>query len=138
MLDAAWKMKSSSFHNLFFQYFCCNVIILVNSNGVIGFNENGNLIRQVKGEDTANLPINHIKALALDNNNVLWIGTYKGLRILYNTANFFTEDVLRTEPIIILEEGIPKELLELQFITEIIVDGSNNKWISTADACICR
>ena len=45
------------------------------SNGVIGFNENGNLIRQVKGEDTANLPINHIKALALDNNNVLWIGT---------------------------------------------------------------
>lgn len=104
------------------------------SNGVIGFNENGNLIRQVRGEDTANLPINHIKALALDNNNVLWIGTYKGLRILYNTANFFTEDVLRTEPIIILEEGIPKELLELQFITEIIVDGSNNKWISTADA----
>ena len=104
------------------------------SNGVIGFNENGNLIRQVKGEDTANLPINHIKALALDKNNVLWIGTYKGLRILYNTANFFTEEVISTEPIIILEDGLPKELLELQFITEIIVDGSNNKWISTADA----
>ena len=104
------------------------------SNGVIGFNENGNLIRQVEGEDTANLPINHIKALALDNNNVLWIGTYKGLRILYNTANFFTEEVISTEPIIILEDGLPKELLELQFITEIIVDGSNNKWIPTADA----
>lgn len=104
------------------------------SNGVIGFNENGNLIRQVEGEDPSNLPINHIKALALDNNNVLWIGTYKGLRILYNTANFFTEEVIRTEPIIILEDGLPKELLELQFITEIIVDGSNNKWISTADA----
>ena len=103
-------------------------------NGVIGFNENGNLLRQIEGEGTANLPINHIKALALDNNNVLWIGTYKGLRILYNTANFFTEEVIRTEPIIILEDGLPKELLELQFITEIIVDGSNNKWISTADA----
>jgi len=103
-------------------------------NGVIGFNENGNLLRQIKGEDEANLPINHIKSLALDKNNVLWIGTYKGLRILYNTTNFFTEEVLTTQPIIILEDGLPKELLELQFITEIIVDGSNNKWISTADA----
>ena len=104
------------------------------SNGVIGFNENGNLIRQIEGEDVANLPINHIKSLAIDNNNVLWIGTYKGLRILYNTSNFFTEDVISTSPVIIIEEGLPKELLELQFITSILVDGANNKWISTADA----
>ena len=104
------------------------------SNGVIGFNENGNLIKQIEGEDAANLPSNYIKALALDKNNVLWIGTFKGLRILYNTANFFTEDTIQTEPIIILEDGLPKELLELQFITDIIVDGSNNKWISTVDA----
>ena len=103
-------------------------------NGVIGFNESGNLIRQIEGEDVANLPINHIKALALDRNNVLWIGTYKGLRLLYNTTNFFNEEVISTAPIIIIEDGLPKELLELQFITEIIVDGSNNKWISTADA----
>ena len=103
-------------------------------NGVIGFNDNGNLIRQIVGEDVANLPINHIKSLALDNNNVLWIGTYKGLRILYNTSNFFTEDVITTSPIIFIEDGLPKELLELQFITAIIVDGSNNKWISTVDS----
>lgn len=104
------------------------------SNGVIGFNETGNLIKQIVGEDTANLPSNYIKALALDKNNVLWIGTFKGLRILYNTSSFFTEETIQTEPIIILEDGLPKELLELQFITDIIIDGSNNKWISTADA----
>ena len=103
-------------------------------NGLIGYNENGNLIRQIVGEDTANLPSNYIRALALDKNNVLWIGTFKGLRILYNTSNFFTEETIQTEPIIILEDGLPKELLELQFITDIIVDGSNNKWISTVDA----
>ena len=103
-------------------------------NGVIAFNENGNQIRQIVGEDVANLPINHIKSLAIDNNNVLWIGTYKGLRVLYNTTNFFSEDFITTSPIIFLEDGIPKELLELQFITAIIVDGSNNKWISTVDA----
>ena len=58
-------------------------------NGVIGFNETGNLIKQIVGEDIANLPSNYIRALALDKNNVLWIGTFKGLRILYNTSNFF-------------------------------------------------
>jgi len=104
------------------------------NNGVIGFNETGNLIKQIVGEDPANLPSNYIRALALDKNNVLWIGTLKGLRILYNTSNFFTEETIQTEPIVILEDGLPKELLELQFITDIIVDGSNNKWISTADA----
>ena len=41
---------------------------------------------------------------------------------------------MRTEPIIILEDGLPQELLSQQFISDIIVDGSNNKWISTADA----
>jgi hypothetical protein len=41
---------------------------------------------------------------------------------------------VRTEPIIILEEGLPKELLAQQFITDIKVDGANNKWVSTADA----
>ena len=104
------------------------------SNGVIGFNENGNLIKQIKGEEVANLPTNEISALALDNNNILWIGTQKGLRVFYNTNNFFSDEVLTTSPIIILEDGLPKELLELQFITKIIVDGSNNKWVSTSDS----
>ena len=103
-------------------------------NGVIAFNENGNQIRQIVGEQTSNLPINHIKSLAMDQNNILWIGTYKGLRVLYNTSAFFNDDNVSTFPIIIIEDGLPKELLELQFITDIIVDGSNNKWISTADA----
>mgnify|MGYP005651188673 CR=1 FL=1 len=56
------------------------------------------------------------------------------MRILYNTSNFFNEEIITTYPIIFLEDGIPKELLELQFITAIVVDGSNNKWISTVDA----
>ena len=103
-------------------------------NGLIGFNETGMLLKNISDEDIANLPTTAIKSLALDKNNVLWIGTYRGLRVLYNTSNFFTENNVRTEPIIILEEGLPKELLAQQFITDIIVDGSNNKWVSTADA----
>jgi len=102
--------------------------------GLIGFNEDGMLLKNINDKDVANLPSAAVKSLALDKNNVLWIGTYRGLRVLYNTSSFFTEEIVRTEPIIILEDGLPQELLSQQFISDIIVDGSNNKWISTADA----
>jgi hypothetical protein len=102
--------------------------------GLIGFNEDGMLLKNINDKDVANLPSTSVKSLALDKNNVLWIGTYNGLRVLYNTSNFFNDDTVRTEAIIILEDGLPQELLAQQFISDIIVDGSNNKWISTADA----
>ena len=73
-------------------------------------------------------------ALAIDNRNRLWIGTFRGLRVLYNTSNFFTDDNVRIEEIIILEDGTAKELLFQQFISDIEVDGSNNKWVGTIGA----
>ncbi len=104
--------------------------------GLIGFKENnGNpLIKNITEEDQGNLPSDYVKALALDNRNQLWIGTIRGLRVLFNTSNFFTDDNVNSEAIIILEDGIPKELLEQQFISDIKVDGSNNKWIATIGA----
>ncbi|WAC00864.1 hypothetical protein N7U66_11475 [Lacinutrix neustonica] len=35
--------------------------------------------------------------------------------------------------IVILDDGVPRELLFRQFVTDIEVDGSNNKWIATLD-----
>lgn len=99
--------------------------------GVIGFNETNNQIKNIFDEEIANLPDPAIRSLAIDNRNQLWIGTIRGLRVLYNTSNFFESSEVRTEPIIILEDGIPKELLQFQFISDIKVDGANNKWIST-------
>lgn len=105
------------------------------SYGFIGFNESsGNtLIKGVYKEEEDNMPSTFVSALALDKRNQLWIGTYKGLRVLYNTSNFF-ESNEKVEEIIILEDGIAKELLFQQYITDIKVDGSNNKWIGTADS----
>ena len=103
--------------------------------GLIGFNENGStqLIKNISKEDH-NMPAELATALALDKRNQLWIGTLRGLRVLYNTSNFFTDDNVRVEEIIIEEEGIAKELLFEQFITDIEVDGSNNKWVGTSDS----
>ncbi|MFB9055516.1 two-component regulator propeller domain-containing protein [Mariniflexile ostreae] len=100
--------------------------------GVIGFKENGAnpLLKNIKKEEE-NMPTEYVTALALDKRDQLWIGTFKGLRVLYNTANFFTDNNAKVDEIIILEDGIAKELLFQQFISDIEVDGSNNKWVAT-------
>ncbi len=105
--------------------------------GVMGFYENnGNpLIKNItEGENLGNLPSTYVSTLAVDNNNQLWIGTQKGLRVLYNSSAFFSTENPRAEPIIILDDGIPSELLFEQSISDITVDGSNNKWIATTDS----
>lgn len=106
-------------------------------NGVIAYNENGgeNNIKRLYSEEQ-NMPDVQVKSLAIDTRNQLWIGTFRGLRVLYNTSNFLTDPNPRASEIVIVEEGVPKELLSLQFITDIKVDGSNNKWIGTDDSGI--
>ncbi|MBU3820787.1 ABC transporter substrate-binding protein [Flavobacteriaceae bacterium XHP0103] len=106
-------------------------------NGFIGFKENSNgfLIKKVFSEED-NMPSDRVTALAIDKRNQLWIGTYRGLRVLYNTSNFFEEDDVKVDDIIISEDGIAKELLFQQIITDIEVDGSNNKWIGTVSSGI--
>lgn len=105
------------------------------NSGLIGFNEKGNVLKKItQGTDTGNLPIVDVRVATPDNNNQLWIGTTKGLRVLANVSSFQTENQLTTKPIIILEEGLAQELLYEQFITDIVVDGANNKWIATADS----
>lgn len=111
-----------------------NVFFGSNNNGVIGYNPNTSVFQKI-GEDlgNGNLPSSTIRALAFDNRNQLWIGTGKGLRVLFNVGGFFEEGAnIDTQPIIILEDGVPQELLFEQSITDIEVDGSNNKWVATA------
>jgi ligand-binding sensor domain-containing protein len=104
-----------------------------NRDGVVGFNESNNTFK--KNDDRMeNLPASDVRALAIDNRNQLWIGTIKGLRVLPNIGNFQTGDQLTANPIIIVDDNLAQELLYEQFITDIAVDGANNKWIGTADS----
>ncbi len=105
------------------------------NNGLVGFNEKGNIFKKITmGIEAGNLPVEDARVAAVDNNNQLWIGTSKGLRILSNVNSFLTEDQLTTKPIIILEDNLAQELMFEQFITDIVVDGANNKWIGTGDS----
>lgn len=106
-----------------------------NNFGIIGYNENisGTNLKYLRSEES-NMPSWAVKAVALDENNQVWIGTAKGLRVLYNTSNFFSSSNVQVNEIVILDEGEPAELLYQQYITDIEVDGANNKWISTNDS----
>ncbi|MFV0565034.1 MAG: ABC transporter substrate-binding protein [Flavobacteriaceae bacterium] len=103
--------------------------------GVIAFNENGgNPLTKAIYTEEDNMPNKRSSAIALDKRNQLWIGTHRGLRVLYNTIDFFENDNAKANEIIIEENGVASELLYEQFISDIKVDGANNKWIGTTDS----
>ena len=104
-------------------------------NGVIGYNTDSQQINNVVTEEQ-NMPSPEARAIALDSRNQLWIGTTRGLRVLFNTSNFIDDPDPSVNEIVILENGIPTELLSNQFITDIKVDGSDNKWVGTLDSGI--
>jgi hypothetical protein len=103
-------------------------------NGFYGFNENYSNKFIVVNEESGNLPSNDVRCVAVDNRNQLWIGTFKGLRILNSIDKFVSENELTTTNIVIQEGDLAQELFYQQVIQDIKVDGSNNKWVSIADA----
>ena len=104
-------------------------------NGLIGFNETlSNKVITIKADAFGNLPIDQVNCVAIDTKNQLWIGTFRGLRILSNVDSFLTETELKSKPIIILEDNLAQELFFDQNILDIAVDGANRKWVSLANA----
>jgi len=101
--------------------------------GVIGYQPSSNTFAKVVGgENQGNLSDDYITTLALDNNNQLWIGTLRGLRVLYSPSSMFTNPNTQAQEIIILDDdGVAQELLAGASIADIEVDGNNNKWIAT-------
>lgn len=103
-------------------------------NGLIGYNPSSGTFNKInEGAGNGNLSDRNIRSLEFDAQNRLWIGSLSGLRVLFNTTGFF-EDIgnVEAQAIIIEENGVGQELLFEQSITDIEVDGSNNKWIATA------
>ena len=109
--------------------------ISTSNEGVIAFNESTNTFKKMTfGVDAGNLPSADVRSVVIDTKNQLWIGTTKGLRVLSNVGSFQSDSQLKANPIIIMEDNLAQELMYEQFITSIAVDGSNNKWIGTADS----
>ena len=103
------------------------------ASGVVAFQPSTNTFARIIGDESqGNLPDNYVTNVALDNNNQLWIGTVRGLRVLFNPTGIFTNPNTQAQEIIILDDdGVAQELLANISISDIEVDGNNNKWIAT-------
>lgn len=100
--------------------------------GILAFNENGNRARVLTTTTTqGSLPNGRVESVAVDRDNRIWIGTIAGLVVFNNASGVFDADVVDAQPIIILDDGIPRRLLGEQIVTTIEVDGANNKWFGT-------
>lgn len=85
-------------------------------------------------ESTGNLPHRNARAIAVDDNNTIWIGTREGLVVFNSSTSFFDQSTYAANPIVIEsgeDDGFGIALLGTQKINAICVDGANNKWFGT-------
>ena len=116
-----------------------NKWISTRSDGIWVFNEGDSfeatdddkMLRFTKSENSGNLPDLKVNTVAIDKDNVAWIGTKLGLVVFSGIEDMFEVSYFKAEPIIINVDGEGKKLLGDQAVTKIVVDGGNNKWLAT-------
>src|SRR5699024_5029793 len=83
-----------------------NVYMGTYKEGIIGFNAQTRKFAKIKGgKGNGNLPSNDVRALAVDANNQLWIGTGQGLRVLYGPSQMFDNPNTSVNNIVFLDEN---------------------------------
>jgi hypothetical protein len=104
------------------------------SSGLIGvdISQSPPQMKRIMGGDMG-LPSDDIRSIRLDKDNRLWVGTKDGLVLLYAPNRFFEDDT-QLRAVVISDGGNLRELLSGQFISDIEVDGNNQKWISTTSS----
>lgn len=81
----------------------------------------------------AEVESSEVKCITEDKNGRMWIGTNKGVKVIYDPGRVFGGNSLPRN--IILEQGgYAAVLLELEEVSCIAVDGANRKWMGTTRA----
>ena len=131
----SWKAVSSikdGLSNPLTPEFSSNYIWSPNARagGVTVFDKNMNEVANIT-KANADLYDDDVHTIAVDQNNDIWIGTNLGLSILNNGDAAVDTGNIKTEPIVIIQDGIPEALLTSTRINDIKVDKANRKWIAT-------
>lgn len=104
-------------------------------NGALVISENGSsMISLTTNSSKGDIPDLNVRALAVDKNNKVWIGTRAGLVVFNSSANIFNTEVYTANPVVIAfgqDDGFGEALLGNQNINTICVDGADNKWFGT-------
>lgn len=79
-----------------------------------------------------------VNTIVQDRNGNIWIGTNKGIKVIYDTYNAFKngghgeEAPVSCSNITITNGSFAEYLMAYENITSIAVDGANRKWVGTA------
>ena len=74
-----------------------------------------------------------VYCMAEDLDGEIWIGTDKGIKVIYYPEKVFTGNAYPRN-ILLEQDGYVSVLLEYEQVTAIAVDGANRKWIGTSKA----
>ncbi len=82
-------------------------------------------------EGTGNLPDINVYSMAEDLEGQLWLGTAKGIAVIYSPSAVFSGGNYDAQQILIKQDNTYQYLLETEIVTAIAVDGANRKWVGT-------
>lgn len=118
-----------------------NKWIKVRENKIVVFNKKQNTIQKawININKNNSLASNKILCFVQDLEGEIWIGTDKGIKVIYNPENVFSttsdfESKIYAQTILVELGGYYQHLLEFESVTAIAVDGANRKWIGTQKA----
>jgi hypothetical protein len=95
-------------------------------------NPNDNNFRRLTdASGKGSLPDNFVRCLAEDKDGAIWIGTNKGVAVIYNPGSVFSSPTFDAQRVIIEQDGYNQYLLESEYVTAVAIDGANRKWFGT-------
>ena len=113
--------------------------MIIERGGLVGFDYNNTLSTEADDvekviafeQGKGAIPGTSVYCVAEDLNGDLWIGSDKGISVLYNPDNIFNAGLQDVQQIKVNLDGYIGYLLESDKITSIFVDDANRKWIGT-------
>ena len=107
------------------------------ANKVFAFGGNGQMA-YIDPNNGAKLETSMVNCVVQDHNGNLWIGTNKGIKVVYDLSRIFQNggegerSPVTCSNILYNENGISEYLMAYESITSIVVDGANRKWVGTS------
>jgi len=114
------------------------IVLHRNSAGLIVYNHGTDIDDDSDDQVTAmkvgiglgDLPTNEVRAVAVDHDGEVWVGTAEGIVVFYCPGQVFFGGCDASR-ILVEQDGFLGFLLETEEVNTIVVDGANRKWIGT-------
>ncbi len=97
------------------------------------------LMAYIDPNNGAKLETSSVQCLAQDHSGNIWIGTNKGIKVIYDLSRAFQnggageKSPVTCSNILYSENGINEYLMAYESVTAIAVDGANRKWVGTSN-----